>query len=198
MDKSRLLACLVFAFIAVSAHAQFEAGIDHVVVLTGESGELDVPLARGFAARGEWFFSPRVSAQLSATFINPEAILFPASGGDVDLGTLGLNTYAIGARWHFRPEQRFAFFAGAGTALVQIGNLDDQFDDEVEADFDNETALFVEGGVRYRFRPRIFVTLTAAYMPLTATPNVRKTNVALPDEIDLDPITIGVGAAWRF
>lgn len=181
--------------------ADFEAGIRHVVAMPmGESGDLDLPLSRGFSANGEVFFTPRVSAQLSAIFVNPEAILFPATPppDDVDLGTLGLDIYSATARLHFASERRLSPFVGAGGALVMLGNLDDQFGDEVEAEFDDELTFVVEGGVRYRFRPSIFLELSAAYLPLEAKTQVVRTNVALPETVGIDPLIVSAGASWRF
>lgn len=195
---------LFIAFLALPAAAQtFEVGLQHVAVITtGETGDLDVPLGRGFAVSGELFFTPRFSTALAATFVNPEAILFPSNPppNDVDLGTIGLQTTALTARWHCRSEARFSVFAGAGIARVTIGNLDDQFGDDVEADFDAELTFLAEGGVRFRPRlvPRLALNVTASYTPLSAEPNVRKTNVPLPAELELNPLTIGVGASWRF
>lgn len=202
--RAALLPILIAAVASSPAAAQtFEAGLQHVVVVTtGETGDLDVPLSRGFAVSGELFLTPRFSAALAATFVNPEAILFPSSPppSDVDLGTIGLQTTALTARWNFRADARLSAFAGAGAALVTIGNLDDQFGDAVEADFDPELTFLVEGGLRFRPRraPRLALNATASYTPLTATPKVRKTNVPLPAELALDPVTFGVGASWRF
>ena len=187
-----LFACRVFA-------ADFEAGIRHVVVFqTGEAGDLDVPMSRGFAATADVFWTERLSTQFAATFINPEAILFPANAEPVDLGTIGLDIYSASIRWHFAPRARFSAYAGGGAALVQVGNLDDQFGDAVEAEFESETAFLIEGGLRYRLLPRLFLDLGVSYMPLSAEPDVAKTNVSLPSEVGLDPVTVSGGVAWRF
>jgi len=183
------------------AAADFEVGVRHVVAMPmGESGDLDIPLGRGFAATGEVFFTPHVSTQLAATFVNPEAILYPSTPppDDVDLGTLGLDIYSLVARYHFAPQRRVSAFAGAGGALVTIGNLDDQFGDEVDVEFDNETTFVVEGGVRYRFRPSIFLELSAAYMPIEAKPSRVRSAYTLPDKIGVDPLIVSLGASWRF
>lgn len=193
----RLVFVLLLATRAFAA--DFEAGIRHVVVFqTGDAGELDVPLSRGFGATAEVFWTDRVSTAFAATFVNPEAILSPANAEPVDLGTIGLDTYSASIRWHFAPQARLSAYAGGGAALVQIGNLDDQFGDDVEAEFDSEAALLVEGGLRYRLFPRLFLDLGVTYMPLEAEPNVEKTNVALPSEVGLDPVTVTAGVAWRF
>lgn len=182
----------------------FELGIQHVAVIqTGDTGDLDVPLSRGFSATGEWFFSEAFSAQLAATFINPEAILFPSDPppDDLDLGTLGIDTYALTARYHFRRGARLSPFAGAGAGLVVLGNLDDRFDVNLEAEFDPELAPIVEGGLRYRFRRGMILSAALRYMPLTATTEVTldtDPRVDLPEELELNPLTLSVGASWRF
>ncbi|HEX2831707.1 MAG TPA: OmpW family outer membrane protein [Thermoanaerobaculia bacterium] len=198
----RALLVLLIALPALPLFAaDFEAGVRHVVAMPmGESGDLDIPLSRGFAATGEVFFTPRISAQLSATFVNPEAILYPSTPPpeDVDLGTLGLDVYSATARLHFRSEHRFSPFVGAGGALVMLGNLDDQFGGDVEAEFDDELTFVVEGGVRYRFRPSLFLELSAAYLPLEAETQVIRTNIALPETVGIDPLIVSAGASWRF
>lgn len=187
--------------------ADVEVGIRHLATtFSGDratgAGELDVASTRGFAATAEVFWTPHVSTQLAATFVNPAAILFPASGTphDLDLGTLGLDTYSLAARWHFAPQRRWSAFAGAGVALVSIGNLEDRFGDEIEMTFDSETTFLVEGGVRFRFLPQVHLDAALSYMPLEATPRfVRNdTTIALPQTVKLNPATFSVGASWRF
>jgi hypothetical protein len=136
----RLLFVLLFAFPALAA--DFEAGIRHVVVMSmGDSGELDIPLSRGFAATGEVFWTESISTQFAASFVNPEAILFPANAEPVDLGTLGLDVYSVTARYHFAPASRFSAYAGGGGAFVIVGNLDDQFGDAVYLEYDEQTTF---------------------------------------------------------
>ena len=184
----RLIFVLLLA--APAFAADFEAGIRHVVMnAMGESGELDLPMSRGFAATGEVFWTERLSTQFAASFVNPEAILHPAGAEPVDLGTLGIDIYSATARWHFTPAARFSAYAGGGAALVMLGNLDDQFGDEVLVEYDNQTTFLGEAGVRYRFRPRLFLDLGVAYMPLSADGEI---------ELNVDPLTVSGGIAWRF
>ncbi len=170
------------------------------MIETGETGDLDVPPGRGFSGTGEVFFSPRVSAQVTALFVNPEAILHPSAPppDDVDLGTLGLDLYTVSVRRHFAPQRRISAFVGAGGALAMLGDLDDRFADEVQADFDDEVTFLVEGGVRYRYRPRIFVEFSVAYVPLEAETQIERSPYALPAKLGLDPVILSLGASWRF
>ena len=200
-----LLLLVLFALPLQAADVEF--GIRHLATsFTGDGefagGELDVVSARGFAATAEVFWTPHVSTQLAATFINPATILFPTNTppNDVDLGTLGLDAYSLSARWHFAPESRWSAFAGGGVALVSIGNLEDRFGDDIELTYDNETAFLVEGGVRYRFLRNVYLDATVTYMPLEAEPNFvrNETNVVLPPRLSLNPATFSVGAAWRW
>lgn len=176
--------------------ADYELGIRHVVAqTTGDSGDLDLPMSRGFGASAEIFWTKHFAMTAAATFVNPEAIL-----RDVDLGTLGMDVYSATARWYFAPDARLSAFAGAGGALVQLGNLDDQFGDAFEADFANETTFVVEGGVRYRVQ-HVVLELGVMYVPLDAEPRVRRATdpkIALPAKLGIDPVIVNVGAAWRF
>ena len=204
MRKAFLLALLLAAPLRA---ADFELGIRHLSQWPrGDrafaGGELEVVSSRGFAATAEVFWTPRLSTQLAATFVNPAAFIFPTTPppNDLDLGTFGIDTYSLTARYHFAPDARFSPFAGAGGALVIFGDLEDRFGDDLEMTFDREATLLLEGGVRYHIAPRVVIDVAVSYMPLEATPNhVRNdTNVPLPASVKLDPLTISAGAAWRF
>jgi outer membrane protein W len=189
----RLVLLAAFFACTTAAAQEIEAGLRHLIVNTGSTGDLEVPASRGFAGTLEVFITPRFSAELSQSFVNPTAMY-----RDLDLGTLGLESTALTARWNFAPAARLSAFAGAGAAFVKIGNLDDQFGDEIDVEFDSELAPIAEAGLRLRVVPRLAAVLLVSYMPLAVTPNVRRTNVPLPGELGLDPVTVGVGASWRF
>jgi outer membrane protein W len=193
---------MVLAAALPCAAADLELGIRHLAMTpmasgSFDGGEVEIVSSRGFGATAEVFWTPRVSTQFAATFVNPATFLNPA---DVDLGTFGIDTYALTARYHFCPQARFSPFAGGGGALVVFGDLEDRFGDDLEMTFDRQTAFLVEGGLRYRVRPSIILDVAVSYMPLDATPNfVRNdTTLVLPATVAVDPLTLSVGASWRF
>jgi outer membrane protein W len=203
--KKALLLALLLAVPLRAADLEF--GIRHLSQWPRgdrafDGGELEIVSSRGFAATAEVFWTPRISTQLAATFVNPAAFIVPTTPppNDLDLGTFGIDTYSLTARYHLSPDARLSPFAGAGGALVIFGDLEDRFGNDLEMTFDRETTLLVEGGLRYRVVPRVILDLAVSYMPLEATPNhVRNnTNVTLPESVKVDPLTISVGAAWRF
>ena len=190
-----------------AAALRFEGGIRHVATKLstsdGNASRLDLRPARGFGASLEAFWSSQASLRLATTLVNPEAILYPRTPppNDIDLGTLGIHVTSIAARYYFRPASRVAIFAGAGGALVLPGNLDDRFGDSFRADFEREVTGVVETGLRYRLRPRVHLELGVEYLPLEVTPRIQRGidgAIVLPDAISIDPITIGIGACWRF
>ena len=206
MRNAILLLCIL---LTTSVHAaELAAGAQHVIgQAMGEErfdgGELTIEEGRGFAAFVDVFWSERFSTRAAATFINPVVVLFSDTPppADVDLGTLGLDIYSATARVHFAPRARISTFAGAGGAVVVIGNLEDRFSDDLELVFDPEITFVVEGGVRYRVTPRITVELSAAYLPLEAKPDVLRANdprIPLPATVSVDPLIVSVGASWRF
>ncbi|HYO77393.1 MAG TPA: outer membrane beta-barrel protein, partial [Thermoanaerobaculia bacterium] len=169
----RLLLVLLLAALPLRA-ADVEIGVQHVATMmmgetTFDGLELEVETTRGFAASGELFLSEQLSARVGATFINPVAIINP---GDIDLNTVSLDIYSAGARWHFAPASRFSTFAGGGGAYVSFGNLETRFTDDVELTLGGETALYVEGGARYRVLPRLSIEAALSYMPLEAETRV--------------------------
>jgi hypothetical protein len=195
----RLLCMLLFA--TSLRAADVEVGAQHVVSIPRDEGTLDIEVSRGFGAHAEVFWRETVSTRFAATFLNPAAILFPENPppSDVDLGTLGLDIYSATARYHFGG--RWAGFAGGGAALVVIGNLDDQFGEDVEIEFDPETTFVAEGGLRFRFRPRIVLELGVTYLPLEAEPEVLRASdprYPLPATVTVNPVIVSAGAAWRF
>jgi outer membrane protein W len=210
MTRRRISLLLLLICAMPLAAADVEVGIHHLgTMFMGESesaaGELQIATSRGFGISAELFWSERVSTQLAGTFLNPETILFPASGpvADVDMGTLGLDIWSLDARYHFAPRGRLSPLVGGGVALVSPGNLEDRFGDAIEMEFDTETAFFVEGGVRFRFRPRVIFDVTLSYMPVDLEPSrVRNDSsnpaIVLPTAVNLDPLTLNFGAAWRF
>lgn len=199
----RQIVLAIMLLVATSTFAaDIEVGIQHLnTIMTGEAafdgGEIEVVSSRGYGVTGEVFWSPRFSTQLAATFINPAAFLRPQ---DMDLQTLGTNVYSATARYHFTSASRFTPFAGGGAALATFRNLDERFGESYELEVEATPALMVEGGVRFRFRPRIHFDFTLTYMPVEADVNVvRNTNnIAVPSTIGLDPVTMKAGASWRF
>lgn len=199
----RALVVLLLVCAPLSA-AEIEAGAQHVLALSsGDTGTLDIEPGRGFTAFADVFWSPRFSTRAAATFVNPAAILFPDSPPptDVDLGTLGLDLYSVTARVHSGERRRFSAFAGAGGALVVIGNLDDRFGEAIEIEFDPELTFVAEAGVRYRIHPRIALELGAAFIPIEAQANILRADdprVPLPATLGIDPLIVSAGASWRF
>ena len=196
-------ALIISLFLAMPLYAaDLELGMRHLQMRpmgddAFEGGKLDVVSSRGFAATAEVFWTPRISTQLAGTFVNPATFIHAAN---LDLGTFGIDTYSLSARYHFAPNARFSPFAGAGPAVAIFGDLEDRFGDDIEMTFDRETALLVEGGLRYRVFPNVYLDVAASYMPLEARVNhVRNdTRMALPTTVQVDPFTISAGASWRF
>lgn len=197
--RMRTVVAILVLLTTLPAAAQLEVGARHNVGFYGETsfdgGRLELPMSRGFAATGEWFFRDALSAHVAATFLNPEAILYVPN--DVDLGTLGIDIVSLQGRYHFRPNARISPVVGAGAALIVFGNLDDQFGDDVEASVESQVTFVAEAGARYRIG-RIALELTATYMPVDAALNVQRTNVALPEAIELRAVIVNLGGAWRF
>lgn len=196
-----LIASLLAAGVAVAA--EIEAGMQHVLMMPAGNGELEIEASRGFSAHAELFWRDALSARATMTFLNPAAILFPEKPppDDVDLGTLGLDIYSVSARFHLGPQRRLSAFAGAGGAFVAIGNLDDQFGNDVEVDFDPEVTLLAESGLRYRFRQRIILEAGLLYLPLEGVSKIGRAadpRYTVPETVKVNPLIVSVGAAWRF
>lgn len=192
----RRVSAFLLLFLAVPLFAAgIEAGGHHVAVMTGDTGELDIATSRGFGAHVEVFWTDRVSTRAAGVFVNPAAILYPENQPptDIDLGTLGLDIYSLTARFHIAPGSRFSGFAGAGPAFVSVGNLDDQFGDEIAIELDYQSTFLGEAGVRFRVLPHVYFEAAAAYVPLEL-----EGEAPVPAQLAVDPLIVSVGAAWRF
>lgn len=210
MNMRRLLAAVLFAFCAQTlVAADLELGVRHLAMQPMSDGEfdggkVDVVSSRGFGATAELFWSERFSTQLAATFFNPATILYPENPPphDVDLGTLGVDAYSLTARRHFVHGPRWSSFAGAGVAIVSLGNLEDRFGDDLEMELERATTYVAEAGLRYRIRSGVVLDVAVGWMPLdTAARFVRnetEPRVELPERVEVDALLLSVGAAWRF
>src|SRR6185436_5354573 len=77
--RMRRVTFLLLLSLAIPLHAaDLELGIRHLsMTAMGDSafdgGKLEIVTSRGFGATAEVFWTPRVSTQLAATFLNPAA-----------------------------------------------------------------------------------------------------------------------------
>lgn len=199
---SRFVVLMFLARMATAAPA-LEVGARYVVTRVHEettfpTGRLHVSSSSGFGATAELFWTERVSTQLSATFVQPESFLFPNSGREIDLATIGLNPVALTARLYF--PARFSPFLGGGAAIVIPGDLEDRFGDDLEIEFDRQHTYVAEAGMRYRKSAKVAFDLSATYMPLEMDLHVRRNTIGapLPPKLRLNPVILGAAASWRF
>jgi outer membrane protein W len=184
---------LLFLPRMASADPEIEIGARYLTTRLREEDALSVHSSNGFGATAEAFWTERVSTQVSGTFIQPVAFV-----NDIDLGTLGLQTVAVTARFYART--RFAPFVGAGGAVVIPGDLDDRFGENLLVEFDTAQGFAAEAGVRYRRSETVAFELVAMYVPLELDLRVtrNRNGVPLPSTLRLDPVVLAVGASWRF
>jgi outer membrane protein W len=177
-----------------------EAGVQQVIGFYGSTdfdrGRLELPTSHGFAATAEVFWMPAITTHFAATFVNPEAFL--NTGGETDLGTVGITIASTEARYHFRPSARFDPYAGAGIAYASLGNIEDRFGDALEATLESRITWTAAAGVRYRVLPRLTLEAGATYVPMRPELQVRKTNAPLPASLQIDALIVRMGATSRF
>ena len=199
------IAAFLFAFLAPFASAaEVAVGVRTLAAkaIAGGSygdGSVDIGTSGGFAATGEVFISDRLSTHLAASFLNPAAFLRPDDAEAIDLNTLGIDTYSATIRYQ-HPGRRFTPFAGAGAGYTIFGNLEERFGDRIEMTFENSVSWIVEGGIRYHVMDGLWIDAAVAWMPLEAERATAKndTSLQLPERVAIDPVTISVGASWRW
>jgi len=191
----RAVCVVLLAFLAALplSAADFELGMRHLILSSSESDSLELADSRGFAAIGEVFFTPAISAQFAAASAKPQATL-----GGVDVGTMGIESYSGVLRLHVLPRHRLSAYAGGGAAIVRLGDLDDQIGDAIDVHFEGQTAVVAEAGLRYRLLSNIYIDAGVIYMPVKADSRVGRSNVAVPPRVELEPMTISISGSWRF
>ncbi len=172
-------------------------GIRYLSTYIKDSGKIDVPSSLGFGATAEVIWSRNLSTQLAGTFVQPAAIL---TTPNTDLGTIGVDVVSLMMRFRARDGSRFSPFAGAGVAAAFLGDLDDRFGDDIEAELETGTTYVIEAGLRSRVSPRVTFEVAAQYLPLEPDVRVRRndSNIVLPDAVTLNPIVISIGVSRRF
>ncbi|HVS33674.1 MAG TPA: OmpW family outer membrane protein [Thermoanaerobaculia bacterium] len=172
-------------------------GIRYLSTYIKDSGKIEVPSSLGFGATAEVIWSRNLSTQLAGTFVQPAAIL---TSSNTDLGTIDMDVVSLVMRYRARDGSRFSPFAGAGAAVVFLGDLDDRFGNDIEAELETQTSLVVEAGVRSRISPRLTLEAAAMYLPLEPEVRVRRNegSAAIPPVITLNPIVVSIGISRRF
>lgn len=205
----RLLRTLLVVFAtAMSADAgELEIGLRHLAstpLANGayRGGEVEVVQSRGFAATAEHFFTPQISAHVAATFVNPAVFLHPrgAAASTIDLNTLGMDSYSASVRYHLTSIRMIRPYAGAGVCYTVFGNLEERFGDRIELRFDPAASWLVEAGLRHNVAGGLWLDAGVAFSPVRAEAGFvrNETTIDLPRAVQVDPLTISVGAAWRF
>ena len=209
----RPVLCVVLLLIAAApAFAQ-----DRTVDVTGfgawfhaagdeaENADLDLESDFGLGIGLNFFLSNRVSLELTASIFEPEgAIQLPESSARTSspnavtqrFGTVKMLPLTASLQYHFKPEERFDYYIGAGAAYLLFDRFEQADDiDFEEIDFGDDAGFMLQGGFSWRLKGAFAITGDVKYVPFEDSVNV---SGATPLDIDLNPVILSAGGSYHF
>ena len=162
-----------------------------------ERTDFMVDSAWGFGINGEYLVMPALGIVAGLDWVKLDSSFM------VDLDELwetatddfGMRLWSLGANYHFTPDKRVDFFAGAFIGLAQLDSVDyNALGETWNLDFDDETTFGLTVGIDVPFSvdsPWIF-TAGARYMWTDISSN------GDVYEIELNPFALTAGIGYRF
>ncbi|MFK8028823.1 MAG: outer membrane protein [Gammaproteobacteria bacterium] len=114
-----------------------------------------------------------------------------------DFASLG---FGLSALYDFRPvmNDRLSFYAGAGVVFVQEIDIDFEVDgNEIEFETD-ETGFQLQFGGRYDVNERVFIDAGIRYLAVSGAKLEFPADSSRTVEADYSPVSLMIGAGWRF
>lgn len=174
--------------------------------------ELGFENGRVLSAGVNHFWSDRVSTDFSFLVLSTDPTLTVSGGGfgaTFDIGDIRVGALTATGQWHFQREARLSPYVGGGVAVLR-GEIESDFEDELEevanvsADFETAVGLLVNAGVNLRINERWLFAVDVKFIPyspeIDGEPPVEvpEEEIVLTDELDLNPVIVGVGLRYRF
>ena len=154
----------------------------------------------GLGVGVNWFFTGRVSLEVKAAVLATEMRLRTVQGdfvGTVNVGSVNMIPVTALVQWHPFEEGALRPYVGAGVAHIFVEDIDAE-GLIPRTDFSNPTGLVVDGGVRFSLSSRWSLTGDARYVPIETSGSVRFGDGASEAELDVRPLVVGFGIAYRF
>lgn len=165
--------------------------------------ELSLDSGQGFGFDLEYKMSPKLGIVLLGVFTDMEgtfvAGLEPGEESDLvtDNNTVDVYTVNFGANYHFTPESRVDFYAGAYLGWFSYDSIKfrpPNQDEEIKIDLDDQFSYGLNAGIDVSFgsnSPWLF-TVAAKYL----ISDLKESGG--PREIAIDPIIGSIGIGYRF
>jgi outer membrane protein W len=167
---------------------------------------IDFDSELGFGVGLNVYWSAKFSTEFAVHSVEPDVIVTRTNDfGGVVRNTLGINAISFTAllQYHFRPDQRWSPYLGAGAAYALFDQVDDPGDlDELdlrEIDLGEDYGFAVNGGVNWRFAERWGLNLDAKYIPVESDANIISTEGgSTTAEVGYSPLILSAGLTVRF
>lgn len=137
-----------------------------------------------------YFFTPNIAAELIAA--TSEHTI--TAGGNV-VGDAWILPPTLTLQYHFQPEEKFSPYVGAGINYSMFYGEDDGAGFN-NLDVDGGLGWAVQAGFDYWINDNWGVNADIKYVDLDV--DVRVNNSLSADNVELDPVIVGVGASYRF
>jgi outer membrane protein len=147
-----------------------------------------------------WFFTGRMSLEVKAAVLATEMRLRSVQGdfvGTVTVGSVNMIPVTALVQWHPFEEGALRPYVGAGVAHIFVEDIDAE-GLVPRTDFSNPTGLVLDGGVRFSLSSRWSLTGDARYVPIETSGSVRFGNSDSEADLDVRPLVVGFGVAYRF
>ncbi len=159
-----------------------------------ERSVLKLEKGQGVGAGLEYHFNDRVGLEASILYAILESSLFFDIGSDwaEDDDDASLLAFVIGPNFHLTPGKKVDFYVGPFIGFADLGNVGFRvLGENQRREFDTDTVIGAQLGLDVPFGAGDWgVHFGARYMDLSADVN--------GVEIDIDPLTVGVGLAYKF
>lgn len=148
-----------------------------------------------------WILSDRLSLEMKAAALATRLRL-RRTGGDfvatADLGYAELYPLMAVLQWHMLERGSIRPYIGAGVSHVILRNIDKETIGITGIDFEDPTGLVVNGGLRFPFGDRWNALADARYTPIETQARARFIGTTAVSEIDVNPLIVSFGLAYRF
>lgn len=164
----------------------------------GDGFELDFDDGGALGGSANLSLNRFLSIEGSVFAIRSDAAL-DFDGAALDLGSVDLVPFTLGAQFHFLGDSRFDPYVGAGAAYVVADDLNSTDLDILglgRIELDNEITYYVNAGVSVRIAGGFGLTVDGRQIQYE--PSSRSTATGVERDLDLSPRLLSVGLRLRF
>jgi outer membrane protein W len=148
-----------------------------------------------------FFLSDRVSLEMKVAALASRLHLRRSGSDFVAVADLGYaQIYPITAllQWHMLEHGTFRPYIGAGAGHVILRNIKKRAIGTTGVAFEDPTGFVIDGGVEWSLSKRWSIIGDARYTPIETRSTAQFTGTASRAEIDVKPLVISTGIAFRF